>query len=582
MFKILKHLSGRDKILIFAVLVLTCTQTYLDLSLPDYMSKITMLVQTHGSEMDDILWAGGKMLGCALGSMALSIVVAVIAAYVATGFSHEIRGKIFEKVMDFSLVELKGFSPASLITRTTNDVTQVQLIMAIGMQVLFKAPITAVWAIIKIANKNMSWTIVTAIAVVVLLGIVGICLGLAVPRFKKLQVLTDHLNRVARENLEGLSVVRAYNAEQYQENKFEGVNQEYFQTHLFTARAMSFLMPSIQMIANGVVLGVYLVGAIMINEAIGMDKLSLFSDMVVFSSYAMQVIIAFMMLVFVFMQLPRASVSAKRMNEVLETTNSLEDGELESDIEDKIGEIEFKNVSFKYPDGEEAVLKNISFKVKSGEVLAFIGSTGCGKSTLINLIPRFYDVTQGEVLVNGRNVKSYKKSALMNKIGYISQKATLFSGTIKNNVEFGDAKENEGGFSKAIQTAQAQDFVSHLEKQENAIVAQGGKNLSGGQRQRVSIARAIYKSPPIYIFDDSFSALDYKTDRKLREALDVECKDATRIIVGQRIGTIRDADQIIVLDAGEIVGMGKHEDLLKTCEVYKQIGLSQLSEEELA
>ncbi len=585
MIKVLKNLSKKECVFAMIVVALTCFQTWLDLTLPDYMSEITMLVQTDGSELSEIIIAGLKMLACAFGSLGVSIVVALIASRIASNFSFTTRKKIFGKVMSFSMKEINQFSTASLITRTTNDITQVQMLIVMGMQMLIKAPITAVWAIYKISDKNASWTILTGVAVVVLLTIVGICLTLAVPRFKKLQVLTDNINRVARENLDGLNVIRAFNAEDYQEKKFEEANSALTKVNLFTSRTMSFLMPSIQMISNGLVLGVYIVGAVIIEEAIGVDKMTLFSDMIVFSSYAMQVIISFMMLVIVFMLLPRASVAAKRINEVLETKPSVVEGtRIDGDV-DKIGEIEFKNVCFKYPDAEEYILKNINFKVKRGEVVAFIGSTGCGKSTVINLVPRFYDVTEGEVLVNGYNVKEYTKNALTSMVGYVSQRATLFTGSVKSNIAFGENKgilDEHEMLATSIDTAQAKEFVDKLEDKEESYVAQGGKNLSGGQKQRLSIARAIYKDPEIFIFDDSFSALDYKTDRKLRHALNEECKDTTRLIVGQRIGTIRDADQIVVLEDGEIVGIGKHQELLENCEVYKQIALSQLSEEELS
>ena len=584
MFKILKNLTKKEIILGLFVVVFTCIQTGLDLTLPDYMAEITMLVQTEGSAMSEIIEAGLKMLACAFGSLGISVIVALIAAKIASNFSFITREMIFEKVMSFSMKEINQFSTASLITRTTNDITQIQILIVMGMQMLIKAPITAVWAIIKIANKNTSWTIVTGVAVVVLLMIVGTCLSIAIPRFKKLQQLTDNINRVSRENLEGINVVRAYNAEEYQGEKFEKANEELTKVNLFTSKTMSFLMPSIQMISSGLVLGVYLVGAVIINEAIGINKMTLFSDMVVFSAYAMQVIMSFMMLVMVFMLLPRASVSAKRINEVLDTKEAIVEGQAVKGIESEIGKIEFKNVSFKYPDAEDYVLKNINFTANKGEVVAFIGSTGCGKSTIVNLVPRFYDVTEGEVLVNGRNVKDYTKDTLNNMIGYVSQKATLFTGSIKSNVVYGESEKKlneDERLTSSIETAQADEFVSKLDEKYDSYVAQGGKNLSGGQKQRISIARAIFRDPEIFIFDDSFSALDYKTDRKLRKQLNEECKDTTRLIVGQRIGTIRDADKIIVLEDGEIVGIGKHQELLDNCEVYKQIALSQLSKEEL-
>ncbi len=584
MIKLLKNLSSRDYLFAVIVVILTCLQTYLDLTIPDYMAEITQLVQTEGSAMGDIYMAGLYMILCAVGSLLISVAVAIIASIIAANFSFITRSKMFKKVMGFSMKEVNSFSTSSLITRTTNDITQVQLLIVMGMQMLIKAPITAVWAIAKIAEKNSSWTLVTGIAVVVLLAIVGICLSLAVPKFKKLQTLTDNINKVAKESLDGLSVVRAYNAEEYQAEKFEKANDELTKTNLFTSRTMSFLMPSIQMISSGLVLAVYLVGAVLINEAMGADKINLFADMVVFSSYAMQVIMSFMMLVMVFMLLPRASVSARRINEVLDTKDSVVEGDKTEGQDNKIGEIEFKNVSFKYPDAEDYVLKNISFTAKQGETVAFIGSTGCGKSTVINLVPRFYDVTDGEVLVNGINVKNYTKKALNSLIGYVSQRSTLFTGTIESNIVFGDSEndsKNSEDLASSIEIAQASDFITNLENKYEAHVAQGGRNFSGGQKQRISIARAIYREPEIFIFDDSFSALDYKTDRILRETLNKECDDATMLIVGQRIGTIKDADKIIVLEDGEIVGLGKHKDLLETCEVYKQIALSQLSEEEL-
>lgn len=584
MIKILKNLTKKDLFCILLVIVFTCVQIFLDLTLPDYMSEITMLVQTEGTQMSDIISAGSKMLLCAMGSLMMAMLVAIIVARVASNFSYLIRNKVFNKVMSFSMKEINTFSTSSLITRTTNDITQVQMLVVMGMQMLIKAPITAIWAILKISNKNMTWTSVTGIGVVVLMVIVTTILTLAIPKFKKLQVLTDNINKIARENLDGLNVIRAYNAEDYQTKKFEGANNELTKTNLFTSRAMSFLMPSIQMISNMLVLSIYLVGAVLINDALGLTKVELFSDMVVFTSYAMQIVMSFMMLVIVFMLLPRASVSARRINEVLYTKVDIIPGSKTEGIKEKLGEIEFKNVSFKYPDGDDYILNDISFTAFAGEVVALIGSTGCGKSTVVNLVPRFYDVTSGEVLVNGVNVKEYNKDALNNMIGYVSQKATLFTGNIKSNIVYGETskKLNEKTMLElATKTSQAEEFVSNLDKKYESYVAAGGKNLSGGQKQRVSIARAIYKNPEIFIFDDSFSALDYKTDKKLRDALNNECKDTTRLIVGQRIGTIKDANKIIVLEDGKIVGMGKHQELLNNCDVYKQIALSQLSKEEL-
>ncbi len=583
MVKLIKNLTKKEAVLAILILVFTCTQVWFDLSIPDYMSEITMLVQTEGSEMSEIIEAGVMMLLFAFGSLTISIIVALMASRIASVFSFITRSKMFNKVMSFSMKEINHFSTSSLITRTTNDITQVQMLIVMGMSMLIKAPITAVYAIIKISDKSAEWSIATGVAVVILLSIVGTCLALAVPRFKKLQVLTDNINRVTRENLDGLNVVRAYNAEEYQMDKFEKANQELTKTTLFTSKVMSFLMPTIQIINNGLILAIYFIGAVLINEAVGMDKMNLFSDMVVFSSYAIQVIMSFMMLVIVFMIFPRASVSAKRINEVLDMEVSIKEGLKTEGLNTHAGEVEFKNVSFKYPDAEDAVLHNISFKANHGEVVAFIGATGCGKSTIINLVPRFYDATEGEVLVNGVNVKEYKKEALQNMIGYVSQKATLFTGTIESNVTYGDksTQDSQEDMERAVETAQAEEFVESLDEKYDSYVAQGGKNLSGGQKQRISIARAIYRDANIFIFDDSFSALDYKTDQRLRHALNVECKDTTRLIVAQRIGTIRDADKIIVLEDGRIVGEGKHNQLLESCDVYKQIALSQLSKEEL-
>ncbi len=584
MIKLFKSLDKSDFVLMAFILVLICGQVYLDLALPDYMTEITKLVQSEGSVMEDIYLAGAKMLGCAFGSLAIAIVVAVFAAKIAANFSYITRGKVFEKVMGFSMREVNSFSASSLITRTTNDITQVQMLIVMGMQMMIKAPLTAIWAITKISNNNTDFTIATGIAMVILLSIVGTCLSMAIPRFRSLQTLTDNVNRVAKARLDGLAVVRAYNAEAYEDEKFEVVNEDITSTNLFVGRTMSFLMPSIQTISSGLTLSIYLIGASLINQAVGMDKLTIFSDMVVFSSYAILIIMSFLMLCMVFMMYPRAAVAAKRINEVLDSIPSIEEGTREEGLAGKQGEVEFKNVSFKYPDADDYVLKDINFTANHGEIVAFIGSTGCGKSTVLNLVPRFYDATQGEILINGVNVKEYKKTALNGLIGYVSQRATLFTGTVKSNVIFGDnaihAHEAEH-LENSLETAQAEDFVHNLEGQEEAPVAQGGGNFSGGQKQRISIARAIYRDPEFFIFDDSFSALDYKTDRKLRETLNQECKGATRLIIGQRIGTIKDADKIIVLEFGKIVGMGTHRDLLQTCDVYKQIALSQLSEEEL-
>lgn len=584
MIKIFKNFTKKDWSLIIICLAFIILQVWLDLKLPDYMLKITMLVQTTGSTMDEIIESGVKMLGCALGSLASSVVVAIFAARVATNFAANLRERLFDKVQAFSMEEIGSFSTASLITRSTNDISQIQTLVVMGLQAIIKAPIMAVWAIFKIAGKSWQWTASTGVAVIVLLVIVGSCMIFALPKFKKLQQLTDDLNRVTRENLTGISVVRAYNAENYQENKFENANQELTSANLFANRVMAIMSPGIQGIMSGLTLAIYWIGAILIENAAMMDKLNLFSDMVVFSTYAMQVVMAFMMLVMIFIMFPRASVSSKRIMEVLETVPIINDGTVTVAKPGIKGQIEFKNVSFKYPDAEDYVLQNITFTVAQGETVAFIGSTGCGKSTVINLVPRFYDVTEGEVLVDGINVKAYTQYALHNKIGYVSQKAVLFSGTIESNVAYGDNGRNnnlQNNVIDAIYTAQASDFVEASPRRYNSYVAQGGSNYSGGQKQRISIARAICRQPEIMIFDDSFSALDYKTDQKLREALKKDCCDATKLIVAQRIGTIRDADKIIVLDEGVIVGMGTHEDLMKNCQVYQQIARSQLSKEEL-
>lgn len=585
MVKLLKKLTWKDFILAAAAFVFIIVQVWLSLTMPDYMSEITKLVQTKGSKMNDILIAGGKMLACALGSLLAAVCTSICASKISSNFSANLRGQVFHKVQSFSMEEIGNFSTASLITRSTNDITQVQMLIVMGLEVLLKAPIMAVWALCKISTKNWQWTASTGVAVVVLLSFVGVCVAVALPKFKKLQSLTDNLNRVTRENLTGLNVVRAYNAEGYQQKKFNDANDELTKTQLFANRTMGTMMPGIQMVMNGLMLAIYWIGAYLISNAQMFDKLTIFSDMIVFTQYAMQVVMSFMMLVMIFVLLPRASVSAKRINEVLDMPLSIKDGTKENGIDGKKGEVEFRNVSFCYPDAEKDVIEDISFTAHKGETIAFIGSTGCGKSTVINMIPRFYDATKGEVLVDGVNVKEYTQKALRNKIGYVSQKAVLFTGSIKSNVAYGD--NGTKGFTdddvkQAVETAQAKEFVDKTEGGVDAFVAQGGSNFSGGQKQRLSIARAICRHPEILIFDDSFSALDYKTDRVLRDTLRKTCADATRFIVAQRIGTIRDADKIIVLDDGKIAGMGKHNELMETCEVYRQIAYSQLSKEELA
>lgn len=585
MVKLLKKLTWKDFILAAAAFVFIIVQVWLSLTMPDYMSEITKLVQTKGSKMNDILIAGGKMLACALGSLLAAVCTSICASKISSNFSANLRGQVFHKVQSFSMEEIGNFSTASLITRSTNDITQVQMLIVMGLEVLLKAPIMAVWALCKISTKNWQWTASTGVAVVVLLSFVCVCVAVALPKFKKLQSLTDNLNRVTRENLTGLNVVRAYNAEGYQQKKFNDANDELTKTQLFANRTMGTMMPGIQMVMNGLMLAIYWIGAYLISNAQMFDKLTIFSDMIVFTQYAMQVVMSFMMLVMIFVLLPRASVSAKRINEVLDMPLSIKDGKKENGIDGKKGEVEFRNVSFCYPDAEKDVIEDISFTAHKGETIAFIGSTGCGKSTVINMIPRFYDATKGEVLVDGVNVKEYTQKALRNKIGYVSQKAVLFTGSIKSNVAYGD--NGTKGFTddvvkQAIETAQAKEFVDKTDGGVDAFVAQGGSNFSGGQKQRLSIARAICRHPEILIFDDSFSALDYKTDRVLRDTLRKTCADATRFIVAQRIGTIRDADKIIVLDDGKIAGMGKHNELMETCEVYRQIAYSQLSKEELA
>lgn len=583
MLRVFKNLKKSDVLCMLAAIVFIVAQVWLDLKMPDYMNEITQLVQTPGNEMSQVLSAGGKMLVCAIGSLISSVIVSVFAAKIATNFGATLRGKLFDKVQSFSMAEVGKFSTASLITRTTNDVMQVQMLIVMGLQSIVKAPIMAVWAITKISGKSEEWMMSTLAAVIILLLIVGVGISLVLPKFKKLQKMTDELNRVTRENLTGLRVVRAYNAEEYQEKKFEKANNDLTSTHLYTSRIMAFMMPSIQLVMNGLSLAIYWIGAALIDSAGMADKIVLFSDMIVFSQYAMQVVMAFMMLVMLFMIYPRASVSAKRIMEVLDTPLSIRDGKAKAAGSGKRGEVEFRNVTFRYPDAEADVLYQVSFTAHKGETVAFIGSTGSGKSTVINLVPRFYDATEGEVLVDGVNVKDYTQRELRNKIGYVSQRAILFSGTVKDNVAFGDCGHNvENNIVEAVYTAQAAEFVEKMEGGYCAHIAQGGSNLSGGQKQRLSIARAICRNPEIMIFDDSFSALDYKTDRELRKRLETDCRDCTKLIVAQRIGTIRDADRIVVLDEGKVVGMGTHDELMRDCDVYQQIAYSQLSKEELA
>lgn len=582
---ILKHLSKKDWGLVAITVVLVAASVWLDLKLPDYMSEITRLVQTEGSQLSDVMSAGFKMLSCAFGSLVISALVIVFAAKIASDYSFTVRTKLYSAVESFSMNEINKFSTASLITRSTNDITQVQNIISFGMMAFVKAPIMAVWAVTKIADKNWQWTLSTGVAIVLVCIVLSICFIFALPRFRKIQRLTDNINRITRENLTGIRVIRAYNAENYQKTKFEKANDEITSNNLTANRVMSIMIPSMFTIMNGLAVAIYWVGAYIINSA-GMieEKIGLFSDMVVFSAYAIQVIMSFMMLNMIFIMAPRAMVASKRINEVIDTKPSIKDGTVEESPNNVKGEIEFRNVSFKYPDAGGYVLENISFKANKGDTVAIIGSTGCGKTTLVNLITRFYDATSGEVLVDNVNVKDYKLEALYNKIGYISQKAMLFSGTINTNVAFGDNGRDdytEEDVKRAIRIAQAEDYIESKEDKYDSEIAQGGSNVSGGQKQRISIARAICRNPEILVFDDSFSALDYKTDKALRDALKKETAGVTNIIVAQRIGTIKDADTIIVLDEGKIAGIGKHKDLLNNCNVYKEIALSQLSEEEL-
>ncbi len=584
MFKLFKNFNKKDILIIFICIFFIVIQVWLDLRLPDYMSNITRLVQTEGSNIGEIVMQGSYMLFCAFGSLLSAICVGYLASLLSASFSKLIRQKIFNKVEDFGTEEIKKFSTSSLITRTTNDVTQVEMLISMGLQMLIKAPIMAVWAISKILNKSIEWSALTGVGVIILLLTISILMIIVLPRFERVQKLIDKVNGVTRENLTGIRVIRAFNAETYQENRFESVNRELTSTQLFNQKCFAILNPVMNIVMHFLTLGIYFIGAVLIEKAGMLDKINLFSNMVVFSSYGMQVIMSFLMLAMIFMIWPRAQVSAKRINEILDEKISIVDGNLDGDNSKEIGTVEFKNVSFKYPDADEYLLKNISFKVEKGETIAFIGSTGSGKSTLINLVPRFYDVTDGEILVDGINVKDYKQEALHNKIGYVPQKAVMFTGTIAENVSYGDngkEKPTLEQIKKAIEVAQGTDFVMKMDGEYEAHIARGGTNVSGGQKQRLAIARAIARNPEIYIFDDSFSALDYKTDAILRHELKNYTKDATSMIVAQRIGTIINADKIIVLDKGECVGIGNHKELLKSCDVYKEIALSQLSKEEL-
>ena len=584
MFKMLKNFKKRDWLIVLFSFILITIQVWLDLKLPDYMSSITTLIQTEGSSIGDILIQGGYMMLCALGSLISAISVGFLTSRLSANFSLNLRKKIFRKVGKFGMEEIKKFETSSLITRTTNDVTQIEMFIAMGLQMLIKAPIMAIWAVTKILNKNLEWSILTGVCVVILLITVATLLIIVFPRFEKVQKLIDKVNGVTRENLTGIRVIRAFNAEKFQQNRFETVNKNLTNMQMFNQKCFAILNPIMNLVMHSLTLGIYIIGAILISKAGLLDKINLFSNMVVFTSYGMQVISAFLMLAMIFMILPRAQVSAKRINEVLDSDIAIKDGNIDVKETKEVGTVEFKNVSFKYPDSDEYLLKNISFKVEKGETIAFIGSTGSGKSTLINLVPRFYDVTEGEVLIDGINVKDYTLESLNNKIGYVPQKAVMFTGTVKSNVGYGYNGKKEATLNKikeAIEVAQGTDFVTKMDKNYNAHIARGGTNISGGQKQRLAIARAIARDPEIYIFDDSFSALDYKTDSILRKELKKYTKDATSLIVAQRIGTIINADKIVVLDKGKCVGIGTHKELLKTCKVYKEIALSQLSKEEL-
>lgn len=582
MIKLFKNINFKEWLMILICLILVFIQVWLELKMPDYMSQITVLLQGEGSKMKDILTNGGFMLLCAFGSLISAIITSYLLTIISSKFAKRLRRKIFSKTLNISPAEVKKFSISSLITRTTNDVNQVEMFLSMGVMLLFKAPITAIWGIKKILNKSWQWSALTAGAIVIILLTIGIIVSIVMPRFSIVQKLIDKVNRIIRENLTGIRVIRAFNAEKYQENKFNTENKKLTNTQLFNQKCFAVLHPVMHTSMNLLTLGIYFIGAILIKNSLMANKLILFGDMVVFSSYAMQIIMSFVMLSMIFMILPRANVSAKRINEVLDTESSIIYGNYSGKTAER-GVVEFKNVSFKYPDADEYLLKDISFKVEKGQTIAFIGSTGSGKSTLINLVPRFYDATEGEVLVDGVNVKDYNKEALNNKIGYVSQKAVMFDGTVKSNITYGKSKNKitDEKVKEAIRVAQAQDFVLKMDKTYNSHIASRGTNISGGQKQRLSIARAIAKDPEIYIFDDSFSALDYKTDSILRKELKKYTKDATTLIVAQRIGTILNADKIIVLDNGKVVGSGTHKELLENCDVYKEIAYSQLSRKEL-
>lgn len=587
MIKLLRYMKGREWLFFLVSLVFIISQVWLDLKLPDYMSEITTLVKTEGSAMADIWASGGKMLLCSLGSLASSIIVCYLASSIAASFSRRLRAAMFDKVESFSMEEINSFSTASLITRSTNDVVQVQMLIVLSMQVVIKAPAMAIWAITKIAGKAWQWSLATGIAIVLLVGFLAIAMVLTFPKFRKIQWLQDALNHAARENLSGIRVVRAYNAEEYQERKFERANTDLLKNQLFANRTMTLLSPFMNITMNCLNMSIYWIGAVLINAVVIENaasiatRVDIFADMIVFMSYAMQVIMSFIMIVMVFIVAPRALVAAKRINEVLETEPKIVDSAKPQPEETCVGEVEFRNVSFTYPGGNGNVLTDISFTAHRGETVAFIGSTGSGKTTLVNLIPRFYDVTEGAVLVDGVDVRDYELEKLYKKLSYVSQRAVMFSGDIEDNVAFG-ANADRAKLRDALHISQSEEFVDGLEDGVKSHVAQGGTNFSGGQKQRLSIARALCRDAEILIFDDTFSALDFKTDRELRDALKAKTENETKLIVAQRIGTIMSADKIIVLDEGRQVGTGTHQELMKNCEVYRQIALSQLSEEELA
>ncbi|OZG57319.1 multidrug ABC transporter ATP-binding protein [Bifidobacterium tissieri] len=606
MLKISKYLSKAEWGQLFVGLLLVIAQIWFNLELPDYMADITRLVETPGSEMRDIWIAGGKMLAVSLGAVVCMVFISLIAARVGASFSQRLRSLEFHRVESFGPAEMSRFSSASLITRSTNDITQIQMFMTMGLMLLVQSPIMAVWAVLKIAGKGFEWTLATGVAVAVLMVAIVILMALVMPKFKAMQALTDNINRVSRENLTGLRVVRAYNAEAYQEAKFDKANTDLTETQLFANRAMSVMMPLMNTVMNGLMLAVYWIGAYLIDAAGMMDKLTLFSNMVVFSSYSVQVIMSFLMMSMVFVLWPRADVSAKRVLEVLNTKPTVTDGERTDGERDASGralrgEVEFRDVSFTYPDSREPMLEHVSFKAEPGQTVAFIGSTGSGKSTLVNLVPRFYDATEGQVFVDGVDVRDYTLKALRDRIGYVPQRSVMFKGTVASNVAYGDKDARNASVAAsasdkadtdadaiadsvraAIDVAQASEFVDKMPRGIDSDIAQGGSNVSGGQKQRLSIARAVWRHPEILVFDDSFSALDFRTDREVREALARECADSTKLIVAQRIGTIMHADQIIVLDGGRVVGHGTHKELLDTCDVYREIAESQLSQSELA